>query len=134
MSTTPDTPDSIAYRLSKAHSALRQAQILAEAEEWDGCVNRLYYACFYAVTALLYHDQRDTSKHTGVRSLFNQYYVHTQLVPASMGVLFNKLFAERHEVDYDDFIVLDSELIKPWLSEVEAFIIYIQTFLDASSG
>lgn len=52
--------DTTTYRMAKAHSTLRQAQILAKEEEWDGCINRLYYACFYAVIALLHKDQRDT--------------------------------------------------------------------------
>jgi len=51
--------------------------LLKEGEEWNPCVNRLYYACFYAVSALLIQQGLSSSKHTGVRSLFNRHYVKT---------------------------------------------------------
>lgn len=37
----------VAYRLQQAQHALRQAEILANEQEWDGVVNRAYYAMFY---------------------------------------------------------------------------------------
>lgn len=43
----------IAYRLDQADHALRQAEVLAGVEEWDGVVNRAYYAMFYSTLALL---------------------------------------------------------------------------------
>jgi uncharacterized protein (UPF0332 family) len=43
----------VTYRLVRARETLEDARILADAGRWDSCVNRLYYACFYAVTALL---------------------------------------------------------------------------------
>lgn len=41
------------YRLQRARQTLEDARILADARRWNPCVNRLYYACFYAVSALL---------------------------------------------------------------------------------
>lgn len=43
----------VLYRMSRANEALEDARILAREERWNACVNRLYYACFYAVSALL---------------------------------------------------------------------------------
>lgn len=45
--------DLVLYRIEKARNTLEDAHILASSERWNACVNRLYYACFYAVTALL---------------------------------------------------------------------------------
>ena len=53
-------PDYIAYRLAKATEALRDAKLLAENESWNACVNRLYYACYYAVSALLLKNEVST--------------------------------------------------------------------------
>ena len=44
--------DYIAYRLAKARESFDDAQLLAENESWNASVNRLYYACYYAVSAL----------------------------------------------------------------------------------
>ena len=43
----------VRYRITKARETIEDARILANANRWNPCVNRLYYACFYAVSALL---------------------------------------------------------------------------------
>jgi uncharacterized protein (UPF0332 family) len=43
----------IKYRLEKSDESLNDAKLLAQNQRWNACVNRLYYACFYAVMALL---------------------------------------------------------------------------------
>ena len=45
--------DLVLYRMARAQETLEDARILANAGRWNACVNRLYYACFYAVSALL---------------------------------------------------------------------------------
>ncbi len=57
--------DLIRYRLARARETLEDAHILAEVKHWNACVNRLYYACFYAVSALLMQRGLSSSKHTG---------------------------------------------------------------------
>jgi uncharacterized protein (UPF0332 family) len=57
----------ILYWIARAEETLKEAKILAEAAYWNACVNRLYYSCFYAITALLVRDGLSTSKHSGVR-------------------------------------------------------------------
>lgn len=73
----------IHYRLERAQESLEDARLLAAADRWNACVNRLYYSCFYAVSALLVRDGLSSSKHTGGRSLFNRHYVRTNIVPRS---------------------------------------------------
>ena len=65
----------IRYRLSRAEETLEEARLLAENKNGNAAVNRLYYACFYAVLALLIRDGRYSSKHSGVRALFNIHFV-----------------------------------------------------------
>ena len=71
----------IHYRLDRAQESLDDARLLAEANRWNACVNRLYYSCFYAVSALLVRDGLSSSRHTGVRSLLNRHDVRTGMVP-----------------------------------------------------
>ena len=56
--------DVVAHRLKRARDALQDVRILAGAERWNLCVNRLYYACFYAVSSLLLKQDLSSSKHT----------------------------------------------------------------------
>jgi uncharacterized protein (UPF0332 family) len=42
----------IEYRLKRAKDTLDDANILAKKNKWNSTINRLYYASYYAVTAL----------------------------------------------------------------------------------
>jgi len=48
-----ETRTLIAYRLERARESLEEAKILLERGYGNTFVNRLYYACFYAVSSLL---------------------------------------------------------------------------------
>lgn len=43
----------IRYRFQRAEESFEEALILAKEHRWNAVINRLYYACFYAVIALL---------------------------------------------------------------------------------
>ena len=79
----------VLYRLQRARETLADARILADAGRWNPCVNRLYYACFYAVSALLIQEGLSSTKHTGLRSLFNRHFVKTNKVPKDKARIFN---------------------------------------------
>jgi len=42
----------ISYRIKRAREILDEVEILLENQLWHTAVNRLYYACYYAVIAL----------------------------------------------------------------------------------
>lgn len=50
---TGSKTDLIKYRLHRAKETFEDAKILGERHRWNSAVNRLYYAAFYAVSALL---------------------------------------------------------------------------------
>lgn len=70
----------VSYRMARAEETLEDARIIARAGRWNACVNRLYYACFYAVSALLIRDGLSSSKHAGIRGLFNRTSLGSRLV------------------------------------------------------
>ena len=112
----------VSYRLQRARETLADARILADACRWNPCVNRLYYACFYAVSALLIQEGLSSAKHTGLRSLFNRHFVKTNKVPKDKARIFNDLFERRQEGDYVDFVSFEESQVLPWLPEAEAFV------------
>jgi len=121
--------DLIAYRLSRADETLKDARILAKSDRWDSSVNRLYYACFYAVSALLMVNGLSSSKHSGIRSLFNKHFVKSEKVPKKLAAIYNDLFERRQEVDYIDFINFSEEQVMPWISKAEEFINFISDLI-----
>lgn len=112
----------VQYRRHRARETLEEARLLAEAGRWHGCVNRLYYACFYAVSAVLLQAGHSSPKHTGVRSLFNRYFVKPGRVDARLGRLFNELFRHRQKSDYADLVAFEAEEVQAWLSQAESLV------------
>ena len=127
---TSRSGDLILYRLDRACETLEEARILANAGRWNTCVNRLYYACFYAVTALLVKDDLASPKHTGVRSLFNKHYVKTGKVPRDLARIYNDLFERRQEGDYIDFVIFKETQVFPWISQAKKFVVHITSLVQ----
>ena len=92
--------DLIRYRMDRAEETLAAARIMAQSEHWCGCVNRVYYACFYAVSALLLARGLSSSKHSGVRALFNQHFVKTGTFPRDLAAFYNQLYERRLQTDH----------------------------------
>jgi len=111
--------DLVLYRMNRANEALEDARILADAGRWNACVNRLYYACFYAVSTLLVRHGLSSSKHAGARSLFNKQYVKTGRISKDLARIDNDLFERRQEGDYIDFVRFEESQVLPWISKAE---------------
>jgi len=120
----------VAHRLQRARESLEDARILAEAKRWNPAMNRLYYACFYAVSALLAQQGMSSSRHAGVRSLFNQHFMRTGKVAKDQARIYNDLFERRQEGDYVDFVKFDESQVRAWLPRAEAFVGHIAELLN----
>jgi uncharacterized protein (UPF0332 family) len=122
--------DLVQYRIARAKEALEEAGILASSGHWNACVNRLYYACFYAVSGLLSKHNLSSSKHSGVRSFFNQHFVKTGIISKETAFIYNSLFERRQESDYEVFVTFNEADVKPWFNEVEVFLNTIIKLVD----
>jgi uncharacterized protein (UPF0332 family) len=118
-----ETPgDLVQHFIMRSRESFDEAKILADTGHWNTCVSRLYYACFYAVSALLQKHGFSSSKHSGVRSLFNNHFARTETVSKEVSKIYNDLFDRRQESDYGPFFVFEETDVKPWFHEVEIFI------------
>jgi uncharacterized protein (UPF0332 family) len=121
-----DLNDYITYRLKRAEITLNDARILAQNNCWNSCVNRLYYACFYAVSALLVNRGNTIKSHNGVRTLFFREYIATGIIDREFSKLFSDLADWRNEGDYADFVEYDEASVKPMIEKTEMFIAVIK--------
>lgn len=126
--------DLVLYRMTRANETLEDARILANARRWNACVSRLYYACFYAVSALLVRHGLSSSKHAGVRSLFNRQYVKTGKIPKDLARIYNDLFERRQEGDYIDFVRFEESQVIPWISKAEQLIRHITNLIETETS
>ena len=99
--------DLIKYRLARAHETLEDALLLAENNKWNSAINRLYYAAFYAVSALIILKNQDSSTHNGVKTMFSVLFIKTGIIGKDSGKICSQLFTWRQKGDYDDMFDLD---------------------------
>jgi hypothetical protein len=121
--------DYIFYRLNRAKESFEEAMILADSNKWNAVINRLYYACFYAVIALLLKYEIETQSHDGARRQFSLHFVKTGKVSKENGKLFSKLFDYRQKGDYGDLFDFDEETVKPLIAKTQEFIHEIEALL-----
>jgi hypothetical protein len=95
---------------------------LRECRHANTFVNRLYYACFYTVSALLLTRGLSSAKHGGVRSLFHQNFVKPGLVDTELGQIYDRLFDNRQKGDYADLIRFDPDEVSDWYNEAHEFV------------
>lgn len=124
------TSERIAYRLKRARTTLAEAQHLAAKEFWHGAVNRCYYACFYAVHALLASHELEAHTHEGTQTLFGKHFVKPGTIPADYGTFFHTLLDQRMESDFDDFVEVDPDEISHWLDQADSFLDTIASLLE----
>ena len=91
----------VSLEIEKAYRHYNQALIMQREEQWDGMANRLYYAVFHAVSALLFFDKHEVNSHKGSHVIFAQYYIKTNILPRLYGDLYRKLARMREESDYN---------------------------------
>lgn len=118
----PPLEELILYRLNRAKETYSEAQTMADHGHYQGAANRMYYACFYAVNALLLRDGLSSAKHSGIRSLFNRQYIKPGIISADAGILFNTLYDIRQTSDYEDLFIVDPEKINSLLPGVKLFL------------
>lgn len=118
------------YRLDRAEETIREATLLASEGHYNAAVNRLYYACFYASTALLVANDISTSSHAGVKTKLGLYFVSKGLLPNEQGKTFSRLFEIRHSGDYDDFVYCDKEMVDEYTPKAKDFIVAIKNLIN----
>jgi uncharacterized protein (UPF0332 family) len=112
----------VRYRFARARESHEEAKALYELGHMNACVNRLYYAAFYAISAALLAMDKSSTKHSGVRALFHRHLVRTGRVPVEMGKLVDKLFDSRQRGDYADLVRFEATEVSPWFSPTERLI------------
>ena len=119
----------IRYRVEKSEETYQAASLLAEAKMWNSVVNRLYYACFYAVTALLLNKDISTKTHAGTISQFSEAFVRTGIIPPTDLRIYSKLMNWRSKGDYGDMYDFEEEDILPIMEPTKEFIQHVLSFI-----
>lgn len=112
----------VSYRIEKAARAIEQAKHNLPMEYWELIANRMYYAAYYAVSALLIANGYSAKTHETILRLFGLHFIQTEILPKDYGKLYNKLFTLRLKGDYNDRYNLTSEEVLPLVEPTEQLI------------
>ncbi|MDI6792159.1 MAG: HEPN domain-containing protein [bacterium] len=126
-----DTQALISYRMERSKESIQAAQIMLENEMLTFSMNRVYYAMFYAVQALLVLHGVSFSKHGQVKGYFNRELIKTGVLPIEMGKTYNKAFEYRQKFDYVDFAVPDHEMVCEYIEKAREFHARIHGYIQA---
>jgi len=122
--------DIIAYKMRRARGTLIEAELMLQNNYFNAAANRMYYACFYAVSALLINNNIGARKHSGVIQMFGLHFVATGIVNKETGKLYTELFDMRQSGDYMDFIDFEESDVKSLIVPTREFINQIEQILS----
>jgi uncharacterized protein (UPF0332 family) len=110
------------HRLSRAKAAFLEGDHLLTAKAFMGAVNRFYYAAFYAARALLAVRDLDSSRHSGVISLFQAQFVKPGLIATEKAKALPRAFEKRQKSDYGDFSSVTAKEAQAIRKEISVFL------------
>ncbi len=102
-----DRIEVVRYRLEKADRTYKEAVGSIKNGYVETAANRLYYAAYYAVSALLISYKYEASTHNGVIQMFGKAFLRNGVIDKKYGRTFNQLFSLRLTGDYEDRHILD---------------------------
>lgn len=121
------------YRIEKSYRDFDDAVYLAKDNRFDSAANKLYYATYHIVSALLLKHGYETKTHTGIKRIFGQHFVNTGLVSEDDAVLFAQLFSKRQTGDYTDIFYLQAEDVLPYIEPTRLFIAKVEQLVNSNS-
>jgi uncharacterized protein (UPF0332 family) len=122
------------YWMGKADAALASAASELVAVRLDFAVNRAYYACFYAASAVLLESGHKFVKHSGVRAAVHRHLVKAGMLEAPWGKAYDRLFEARQAADYLELVQLEPGRAAELIALAQRFVAEMKRLRAASDG
>ncbi len=123
----------VAYRIERAYTTLDEANSVAEQGWYNLSANRLYYALWYAGSALLINMGHSAKTHSGMIAQINLHFVKTGILTMDDGALFSHLFSLRQSSDYEDFKQVTKEQLEELAPLVRKLVEKLDGLIQAQS-
>jgi uncharacterized protein (UPF0332 family) len=121
----------VKYRIKRAKETLAEVSLLLENDFLNTAVNRVYYACYYAVIALLVKNKISATTHNGVRQMFGLHFVKTGMIERDIAKFYTDIFDKRQTGDYDDFVEFSQEEVSRFIEPANKLIKKIETLINS---
>jgi len=120
----------VKIRLQQAKETYAEVSILIDNKLWRTAVNRLYYACYYAASALMIQSGFQARTHSGLIGLLGLHFVKTGKINDETAFVLRLLFEMRQKGDYDVWVEIKPQMITPLLTPAEKFIETIENLIN----
>ena len=122
----------IAFKIRKSNQSIKAAQLLIENNFYNEAINRIYYACFYLVSALLHKNNINAKTHAGVKTMLHKNFTLTNLIDEELAAFYSSIFFFRHSSDYEEGIEYEKEVTIGLYKEAISFLDSFQNLLNHS--
>ena len=119
----------VSLEIEKSDNIFQQNSELKRLGYWDNVANRLYYAVFHSVSALLIKDGHEVASHKGATALFGRYYIVTGKMPQQYGKLYSQLQTLREKSDYNCSFTAKQEDIDPLIGQTADMLVEIKSLV-----
>ena len=120
----------VAYRIEKSKRMPEQVDGILPMKYWDTIANRLYYAAYYAVSALLIQQGIQVQTHQGAKRMFGFHFVKAGKIDTKYASLYGRLFSLRQTGDYDNNFDLSEEDVSPLITPTKEMVYFISTMIQ----
>lgn len=120
----------IRYRLEQAEDSIKEARLLQkEGMSLRSVMNRLYYAMFYSLLALLQKKGIGTSKHIGAISLFDREFIKNGVLDKELSRRLHRAFELRQKGDYLEQTEISEQDIAEMFPKAVDFVNTVKNYL-----
>jgi len=120
-------------RIEKAGECLDAANLLLDAGQYDGAINRSYYCVFHAIRSVLALEGVDFNRHSAVIAHFRKNYIKTGKFEPSVSDIIGKIFDLRGESDYEDYSEISKQEVIEQIENAEYFLGQVKEYLSSAS-
>ena len=120
----------IAVWLEKSDDSLQSAKIELKEGHTVFALNRIYYACFYAATALLLKGGKQYSKHSAAAADLNRLFIKPGIIDKKWNKFYQRLFDDKQYGDYHPTLSFDADDIASRIEGAREFIHVIRDLIS----
>ena len=117
--------------IKKAYEALAQSKANIDLNYYDVAISRAYYTMFYATMSLLSSQGLTPKKHSGVQTVFAQYFVKPGLIEPEYSKMLGNALRLRLDSDYEVAISFNQSMAEDVLDDARQFVKRAETHLQS---
>ena len=124
-----DNENIVKIRIARAKELIGEAEEIAGLKFFNTAINRMYYASFSVVTALLFQYGFVPKTHSGTRTLLNKHFVLTGKINKELSKFYFDIFEMREDADYDFEKVFSEKTTISFLNKTKKFVKRIEELI-----